>query len=72
MLCLAVNIAQWAGFWSQNTKALGRGVLTEESRPVKNNAMIKTYYNMTLHCNAAIFAYKLNKQNRRADLRHCC
>ena len=60
MLCLVLNIALGPCFWSQNTKAAGRGVLTEETRPegyIENqaqHAMIKTYYSTTHQLNNKI------------------
>ena len=64
VLGLAENPARGTCFWSQNTEGIARGVLTEKARPEgwvfsqAQHPMIKTYYNMSLHCNIAIIVFK--------------
>ena len=84
VLGLAENPARGTGFWSQNTEGVARGVLTEKARPEgwvfsqAQHPMIKTYYNMFLHCNTTIAVFKLlaivKWKRQRADIssRHCC
>ena len=60
-----IVIARGTGFWSQNTKGVARGVLTEKARPEgwvfsqAQHPMIKTCYSMSLHCNTATTVLKL-------------
>ena len=81
---LAENPARGTGFWSQNTKGVARGILTEKARAggwvfsQAQHPMIKTYHSMSLHCNMAIIVFKLlavaEWKRQRADIgsRHFC
>ena len=65
VLGLAENLARGTGFWSQITEGVGRGVLTEKALlegwvfSQAQHSVIKTHYNMSIHCNTAIIVFKL-------------